>query len=237
MNLLRNRIPSKLMSGIIKTIRLIVNVFLILLSFIVISMFILSNINSKYMASTIGFEMRKVLSDSMQGTIDKGSIIVSSRTSAQELESGDIITFSTNYFGQEKIITHRIISKTPIFSYDSFTYSFKTKGDNNPAPDPFTITSEDIISKFQFIVPGSEFLSNKIIPYLKTPIGIATAVISGVGLVGGVVILNLIGKELSEKHYHSLEIEVEKHEKTVLNKKVKKAIKKIKGEEQGVDDD
>jgi signal peptidase len=108
-----------------------------------------------------------VTTGSMQPILEVGDLIYVKGVAASEIRVGDIITFRPPLeFIQGTLITHRVVDIT----YDTNEVYFKTKGDNNPSVDPWTISSGDVIGRqtaaFQGV--GNYFL------WMKTPAGITT---------------------------------------------------------------
>ncbi|MEH7013825.1 signal peptidase I [Neobacillus niacini] len=88
-----------------------------------------------------GYQVKAVLSGSMEPTFQTGSIIFiklgDHRTSYKK---GDIITFLM----EEKLITHRIMD----VKQENGQAVYKTKGDNNNGPDLWTIPAKNIVGKY-----------------------------------------------------------------------------------------
>jgi signal peptidase I len=95
----------------------------------------------------LGYQVKAVLSGSMEPTFQTGSIIsiklAENRTS---YKTGDIITFRM----KDKLITHRIIE----VQQKNGKAVFKTKGDNNDVPDLWTVPAQSIVGKYtDFTIP------------------------------------------------------------------------------------
>jgi signal peptidase I len=75
-----------------------------------------------------------MLTGSMGATIPPGSLVIDREVAATSLTAGDMITFQKP-LGQPGLDTHRIIAIT----HSNGHTSYKTKGDANPIPDPWTI--------------------------------------------------------------------------------------------------
>ena len=89
-----------------------------------------------------GFEFRtQTLSSSMEPFIKKGQLVLIMKTRFQNLREGDIIAF----FGEgENIVIHRIVKR---IEFGKNKAGFITKGDNEPAIDPWIVGEEDYIGK------------------------------------------------------------------------------------------
>ncbi|RST72738.1 signal peptidase I [Siminovitchia acidinfaciens] len=105
---------------------------------------ILFNVVTSKMAgeppSIFGYQMKAVLSGSMEPGIKTGSIILIKNTDAgDQFAKGDVITFIT----EEKIlVTHRIVEVQDGGSH------FITKGDNNNGPDLEPVHVNNIVGKY-----------------------------------------------------------------------------------------
>jgi signal peptidase len=82
-----------------------------------------------------GYQRYVITSGSMTGTYDQGSIVFDKTVPTSDLEVGDVITYSPPpSSGETGLITHRIYS---IKNHGKDGFSYRTKGDANPAPDPW----------------------------------------------------------------------------------------------------
>ena len=79
-----------------------------------------------------GLERYVVTGGSMGSAVPRGSIVYERRVRTTELRVGDVITYRPP--AQEQRLTHRIVWIGP--DHDAF----RTRGDSNPAPDPWTFT-------------------------------------------------------------------------------------------------
>lgn len=97
------------------------------------------------------FDAYIIVSPSMVPTIKVNDAIVVKRETANNLELGDIITFSSNdpsYPGLT--VTHRIVGKELL---TTGKYLFRTKGDNNNVMDPSVVYEENIYGKVILKIP------------------------------------------------------------------------------------
>lgn len=109
-------------------------------------------------SSFFGLRVFTNKSQSMNPTIDTGSIIVVKKFN--EYDVGDIISYYAQNNGQEEIITHRI------FRIGGNVYL--TKGDANQATDEYKIVPRLIIGKVILIIPHLGYL----IAFAKTGVGV-----------------------------------------------------------------
>lgn len=101
-----------------------------------------------------GYQIKTVLSGSMEPDIQTGSIIgVKLAEEKNDFKKGDVITFQE----EDILITHRITEV--VESGDSVLY--RTKGDNNNAEDMNPVISENIVAQYTgFTVPYLGYFVN-----------------------------------------------------------------------------
>src|SRR4051812_39027075 len=83
--------------------------------------------------AVIGWQRYAIVSGSMTGTYDKGSLVLDDVVPVADLRVGDVITYLPPR--GDHLITHRIAS---IQRDKSGARVFRTKGDANPIADPWT---------------------------------------------------------------------------------------------------
>lgn len=100
-------------------------------------------------ASVVGFPIVSIQSDSMAPTLNPGDLVITSSANAEDLQSGDIITYWTIINAERVLNTHRITA-----IYDGGGYLiFETKGDKNTSVDCITVNERDVIGKYLFRIP------------------------------------------------------------------------------------
>ncbi|WP_099158028.1 signal peptidase I SipW [Virgibacillus ndiopensis] len=102
-----------------------------------------------------GYQLKTVLSGSMEPGIKTGSIIaVKPGGDMTRFKEEDVITFMAE---DEKLITHRIVEV--VESGDNTLY--RTKGDNNNAPDRDPVLSENVVAEYTgFTIPYVGYFVN-----------------------------------------------------------------------------
>jgi signal peptidase I len=84
----------------------------------------------------IGWERYAIVSGSMSGTYDRGSLVLAEVVPVYDLEVGDVITYRPpRGAGPDHLITHRIAS---IGRDANGSRIYRTKGDANAVADPWT---------------------------------------------------------------------------------------------------
>jgi signal peptidase len=100
-----------------------------------------------------GFRPVAVYSGSMVPTLRVGSIAIDRPVAASSVRVGDVITFSDPYVAN-RLVTHRVVR---IFQ-TSKGVAYRTKGDANPARDPWTIRLPDRVGRVQFSIPVAGYV-------------------------------------------------------------------------------
>jgi signal peptidase len=107
--------------------------------------------------AALGYQRYVIVSGSMSGTYDQGAIVFDREVPVDDLKVGDAITYEPppGTFSQD-LVTHRIAW---IGVDEEGERTFRTKGDANPAADPWTFNLEqDKQAKVEFSVPYVGFL-------------------------------------------------------------------------------
>ena len=127
-----------------KRITKIIDVFLVILIYNVI-LVMFSCTNKIEQVNIFGYEAYIVTTDSMKPSISSGDVVIVKEVEEQELDKGDIITFTKN--GETN--THRI---TNIEEKEGEKY-YTTKGDNNNVEDSEKVKFSEIIGKQIITIP------------------------------------------------------------------------------------
>lgn len=117
-----------------------------------------------------GYQLKTVLSGSMEPGIQTGSVIAVRSVDGNEranFQNGDVITFMEE---ENKLITHRITEVTTTDSGVLYT----TKGDNNNAVDASPVLAENVMGVYSgFTIPYIGYL----IHFAQSPEGSALLLI------------------------------------------------------------
>ena len=85
--------------------------------------------------SALGMQRYVIVSGSMTGTYDEGTLVLSEVVPVEQLRVGDVITYRPPAdAGPDHLITHRIAS----IERDAAGPLYRTKGDANAVADPWT---------------------------------------------------------------------------------------------------
>lgn len=113
-----------------------------------------------------GYQLKTVLSGSMEPDIQTGSLIAIESTGTDmrsNFKKNDVITFQDE---ENNLITHRIMDVTP--TTDSGIL-YTTQGDNNNAPDSQPVLAENVVGEYQgFTIPYAGYVIN----FAQSPNGI-----------------------------------------------------------------
>lgn len=83
-----------------------------------------------------GLERYVITADSMQGSIDRGSVAFERALPVSDLEVGDVVTYRPPAeSGVEALVTSRIVERGEGY--------LRTQGDANPEPDPWLVRMSD----------------------------------------------------------------------------------------------
>ncbi|MEW8986780.1 MAG: signal peptidase I SipW [Bacillus sp. (in: firmicutes)] len=142
---------KKIMKIISNIITAVLFINLIIMSFLVIS-----SKASGGEPKVFGYQLKTVLSGSMEPTFQTGSVIAVAPLDSKErrnLKKGDVITFMTS---DDILVTHRI--KEVITSGEHILY--ETKGDNNKTADIDKVIAENVVAKYSgFTIPFMGYLN------------------------------------------------------------------------------
>jgi signal peptidase I len=96
----------------------------------------------------IGYKPVAVYSGSMRPTLGVGSLAVDRVVPASRVRVGDVITFNDPYT-KGRLVTHRVAQIIPTKQ----GLAYRTKGDANPARDPWAIRLNNQVGRVAFDVP------------------------------------------------------------------------------------
>ncbi len=92
-----------------------------------------------------------VLTDSMNGTFDAGSLIICKSADPEDIKAGDIICFYDPEGNGTTTVTHRVVS---IETNEDGTLSFITKGDANNTEDQTPVPESKLLGVYKFHING-----------------------------------------------------------------------------------
>lgn len=119
--------------------------YILLVALVLTTFFLRSNADGKPTVFA-GFSAFVVETGSMESEIPKGSLVITKRIDAEQLEIGDDITFMSN---PTTTVTHRIIGITENFS-ETGKRGFETQGVMNKHPDKNIVPADNVVGKVVF---------------------------------------------------------------------------------------
>ncbi|WGI17117.1 signal peptidase I [Methanonatronarchaeum sp. AMET-Sl] len=122
-----------------------------------------------------------VLSDSMEPTLSRGDIVVVKDVAPESVEIGDVITFS---FGEDKIVTHRVVD----IEETEERLLFVTKGDAMTSEDLNPVLEENLIGSMLFSIPFYGYL----LYYVNSIYGLVLFIIVPAVLLVGMEIRDMV---------------------------------------------
>lgn len=158
-----------------------------------------------------------VVSGSMEPTIKTGSIAFTIPADTKTITKGDVIAF-TSPSNPKDTILHRvnnIVSTSPLL--------FETKGDNNNAPDDWSVMAVGIKGKFVFSVPYLGYVG----AFIKTPLGFGLIIGIPALLFIIIQILN-IKKAIAEEVERKVTQALDSKNKSKQTKKIKPSKTSVK---------
>lgn len=184
----------KILSGFTTTL-----LFLLL---IVMAIAVISSKASGGEPNFLGYQLKPVLSGSMEPTFMTGSIIaVKPVEDPTSLKKDDVITFME---ADDKLITHRIIK---VIKNGEDTM-YKTKGDNNEDPDTNPVLAGNVVGKYTgFTIPNAGYF----IEFAKSKNGAFLLIIPGLLL----IIYSALSIFRAFKEFEKLKSPNEINEKTI----------------------
>lgn len=100
-----------------------------------------------------GYKPVAVYSGSMRPTLGVGSLAVDRVVTARTVRVGDVITFDDPYV-KGRLVTHRVVQIVAT----KHGLAYRTKGDANPARDPWAIRLGGNVGRVAFQVPFAGYV-------------------------------------------------------------------------------
>ncbi|MFC7116251.1 signal peptidase I [Natronoarchaeum sp. GCM10025703] len=117
-----------------------------------------------------------VTSDSMSPAIDGGDVVVVTERTPDEIEEGDVITF-TPPGADDRRTTHRVVD----IEEDGGQIQFVTQGDANDTPDAQPVAGERVIGEVTLTIP----YFGRFVAFAQTWLGIVSLIVlPGIALIG-----------------------------------------------------
>ncbi|QWC22455.1 signal peptidase I [Bacillus haikouensis] len=161
----------------VKLVKKIISTSITIVLYAVLFMMIFVVVSSKAAGGEpqfFGYQIKTVLSGSMEPGIQTGSIIaVKPGGDMTRFKEGDVITFKEK---EDILITHRVLEVIK----NGENVSYKTKGDNNDAPDLEPVLSENVVAEYKgFTIPFIGYFMN----FMNSKNGALMFIIPGILLI------------------------------------------------------
>lgn len=126
-------------------------IFVVLVLLIILIVFYIIRVN--FLASNdrlgeVKINFYTILTQSMYPTIKAGDVVITYKEDNNKYNDGDVITFVSEQNGGITI-THRV---DEVYNVND-SYSYKTKGDNNNAPDNEITSGDNVLGKVVVKIP------------------------------------------------------------------------------------
>lgn len=119
-----------------------------------------------------GYQVLRVSSGSMEPKLNIGDVILSKEVTAQELNTGDIITYKgTQGAVAGKLVTHAV-TQAPYVGEDGL-YRIQTQGISEGAPPDPLITQTQLVGRMVCVIPFINYLYN----FFLTPWGLVVIIL------------------------------------------------------------
>ncbi|MBQ8606176.1 MAG: signal peptidase I [Clostridia bacterium] len=135
-----------------------------------VTLIVKSYVNPDKVPDVGGYMPMIVLTESMQGTINAGDLIVIKTAKPEDIEKGDIITYFDPKSSKNSTTTHTVID----IKTEDGKLMFETKGDANNAADTEPIPADKLVGEYTGIrIPGM----GKVAMFMQTVPGLIVCVV------------------------------------------------------------
>lgn len=149
--------------------------FILLVTLIVMVFVVVNSKLSGGEPQIFGYQLKTVLSGSMEPEIKTGSIIaVKPGVDSTQIKKGDVITFKID---EKNLVTHRVINVVK----KGNRVMYRTKGDNNHSADMNAVLSENVVAEYHgFTIPYIGYIIN----FINSKNGAFLFIVPGILLFG-----------------------------------------------------
>ena len=179
--------PKSKSQKVVSIIGIVLCVLLIPMLIVNCTLIIKSFVNKDEVPDFAGIVPLIVLTDSMYPDIKSGDLILSKTADVDDIEVGDVISFTDPMGNGTSIVTHQVIE---IYQEEGVTY-FRTKGTNNNTEDKVAVPESKLIGEYTGIRIGG---AGKIALFMQTLPGLLICVV--------VPILLFVGYDVLRRRKH-----------------------------------
>ena len=141
---MKSKNPKTKSQKVLTIIGIVLCVILIPMLIVNCTLIIKSFVNKDEVPDFAGVVPLIVLTDSMYPDIKSGDLIFTKTADADEIEVGDVISFTDPAGNGTSIVTHQVIE---IHVIEGEIY-FETQGTNNNTPDRIYVSTDDLIGEY-----------------------------------------------------------------------------------------
>ena len=154
--------------------------FILVLS-VVLVFTVVTQISNKGYVQIFGKSMFRVVTGSMEPTIETGALLICDDTDIYDIQINDIVCFeSNNSMMRGQVITHRVVDMKEINGVLRLT----TKGDANTVEDALYVTENNLIGRVTWYSTDQDLIA-KVISFMSGKIGFLACIVIPVLLVCG----------------------------------------------------
>ena len=179
--------PKSKSQKVVSIIGIVLCVLLIPMLIVNCTLIIKSFVNKDEVPDFAGIVPLIVLTDSMYPDIKSGDLILSKTADVDDIEVGDVISFTDPAGNGTSIVTHQVIA---IHVIEGETY-FETQGTNNNTPDRIYVSTDDLIGEYTGVRIGG---AGKVALFMQTLPGLLICVV--------VPILLFVGYDVLRRRKH-----------------------------------
>lgn len=170
---------------------------------------VIVQISTNGYVSIAGKSMFRVVTGSMEPTIETGALLICDEMDIEDIRLTDVVCFkSRNQMMRGQIITHRVIEIKEINGVLRLT----TKGDANTVEDALYVTEDNLLGKVVWVSSDSNIIA-KVISFMSGKIGFLACIVLPVLLICGIALkdsMNNIQKELADLRRLEIETQLQK---------------------------
>ena len=125
---------------------------LVIAAVIVGCRYITGIVGHHYITGTMPFE--PIIGTSMEPELRTGDLVMIESVAPSEVEVGDIIVYGSSlsdqeFYKRQPLIVHRVVE----IEDTTIGLIYRTKGDNNPGQDPWSVRPQDLKGKVEKQIP------------------------------------------------------------------------------------
>lgn len=176
-----------------RTVSLLVTVLLILS--VVLCLFVTVQVMSDGYVNICGFMTFRVVTGSMEPTIDVGALMLTRETDISEIKKNDIVCFrsqDSQIWGS--IVTHRVVD---VIEMEDGSILLETKGDANTVADGYYVKESNLVGKVIWYTGDDSTLAS-IFSFFTSEVGFLACIVFPGLLLMGLIFKDSVGNIRAE---------------------------------------